>query len=193
MERSFTYIKPHASLPVAIILAVTLEAMRRKDRPDVAVEPQPFGSRRRFAQTQQDFARFDELTDLVLARRTSGRGLWKHFKSDAPDEVLRSNIKVFLAGALEATTSYATWAISHLARHPAAQQRVYEEVERIEEYTPERLDAATYFGHVLDETLRLSPSLYFLPRRATSDTWIDRRGLMIGRSEKAGAPPALPL
>jgi cytochrome P450 len=25
---------------------------------------------------------------------------------------------------------------------------------------------------VLDETLRLTPSLYFLPRRATADTWI---------------------
>ena len=125
---------------------------------------------RRFAQTQQDFARFEELTDLVLAQRHSGRGLWKQFKSDAPDEVLRSNIKVFLAGALEATTSYATWAISHLARNAAAQQRVHDEVQRIEEYTPEQLESAAYFGHVLDETLRLSPSLYFLPRRATAPT-----------------------
>jgi len=41
------------------------------------------------------------------------------------------------------------------------------------DYTPENLDRAIYLGHVLDETLRLTPSLYFLPRRATADTWIE--------------------
>ncbi len=118
-------------------------------------------------------ARFDELTDLVLEGRKAGTGLWKHFKSDAPDEALRSNIKVFLAGALEATTSYASWAISHLARHPEAQERVFQEVKDIEVYTPMDLERAKFLGHVLDETLRLTPSLYFLPRRATADTWVE--------------------
>lgn len=139
---------------------------------------------RRLAQVKEDFARFDELTDLVLAARGSGEGLWKHFKSTASDEVLRSNIKVFLAGALEATTSYATWAISHLARDLAAQERVYQEMKDIEDYSPETLESATYFGHVLDETLRLTPSLYFLPRRATADTWVhtaDERKMFIPR------------
>ncbi len=55
---------------------------------------------RAIEQAQQDYDRFDELTNRVLARRHSGRGLWSHFKSDAPDEALRSNLKVFLAGAL---------------------------------------------------------------------------------------------
>lgn len=127
----------------------------------------------RFAQSQADFAEFERLTDQVLAARRSGAGLWDHFKSDAPDDVLRSNLKVFLAGALEATTSYATWAISHLARDADAQERVYAEVKDIDEYTPEALDSATFFGHVLEETLRLTPSLYFLPRRATADTRVE--------------------
>ncbi|HVV99414.1 MAG TPA: cytochrome P450, partial [Planctomycetaceae bacterium] len=43
----------------------------------------------------------------------------------------------------------------------------------IEEYSPENLERACYFCHVLDETLRLTPSLYFLPRQATADTWIE--------------------
>ncbi|MCE9555871.1 MAG: cytochrome P450 [Planctomycetes bacterium] len=124
------------------------------------------------AQAKQHYARFDHLTDLVLDARKDGKGLWKQFKSDAPDEALRSNIKVFLAGALEATTSYASWAISHLARNLQAQDLVYQEVKDIDEYTPETLDSAKYFGQVLDETLRLTPSLYFLPRKATADTWI---------------------
>lgn len=127
----------------------------------------------RFAQSQADFATFERLTDAVLAARRSGRGLWLHFKSDAPDEVLRSNLKVFLAGALEATTSYATWAIAHLARNEQAQERVYSEVREIDDYTPESLESARYFGQVLDETLRLTPSLYFLPRRATADTRVE--------------------
>jgi cytochrome P450 len=127
---------------------------------------------RGIAQAQEAYAHFEHLTDLVLASRKEGRGLWKQFKSDAPDEVLRSNIKVFLAGALEATTSYASWAIAHLARNLPAQEKVFQEVKDIETYTPETLDQAHYLGHVLDETLRLTPSLYFLPRRASADTWI---------------------
>lgn len=128
---------------------------------------------RGMAQAKQQYASFDHLTDLVLAARKDGKGLWKQFKSDAPDEALRSNIKVFLAGALEATTSYASWAISHLARNLPAQELVFQEVKDIEEYTPEKLDSAKYFGQVLDETLRLTPSLYFLPRKATADTWVE--------------------
>ncbi|MDA0834271.1 MAG: cytochrome P450 [Planctomycetota bacterium] len=128
---------------------------------------------RGIADTKTAYADFEQLTDIVLAARPEKKGLWRQFKSDAPDDKLRSNVKVFLAGALEATTSYASWAISHLARNPEAQAKVYEEVKEIEVYTPETLDGAKYLGHVLDETLRLTPSLYFLPRRATADTWIE--------------------
>lgn len=128
---------------------------------------------RRIAEAKMAQAEFERLTDLCLLMRKEGRGLWRQFKSDAPDELLRSNIKVFLAGALEATTSYASWAISHLARDAQAQERVHEEVKEIETYTPQCLAQATFLNHVLDETLRLTPSLYFFPRRATSDTWIE--------------------
>jgi cytochrome P450 len=125
------------------------------------------------AQAKTDYAVFEELTDLVLATRKQAKGLWKQFKSDAPDDALRSNLKVFLAGALEATTSYASWALSHLARNAPAQEKVFEAVKDINEYTPENLDGARYLTHVLDETLRLTPSLYFLPRRATTDVWVE--------------------
>lgn len=119
---------------------------------------------------QQDF---EELTTRVIAPRRDSRGLWAQFKSDAPDEALRANIRVFIAGALEATTSYASWAISHLARHPEAQSRLYGEVEGVHDFTPEILAGARYLNQVLDETLRLTPSLYFFPRRPRSDTWVE--------------------
>ncbi|MBB3204806.1 cytochrome P450 [Rhodopirellula rubra] len=136
----------------------------------------------RIVRAKEDDATFEELTGLILAPRGEQKALWRQFKSEAPDAKLVSNLKVFLAGALEATTSYATWAISHLARHPESQERVYEEVKDIDVYTPEVLAGATYLRAVLDETLRLTPSLYFLPRRATTDTWVtaaDGRKLLI--------------
>ncbi len=128
---------------------------------------------RRVAETKEAYARFERLTDLALAARKDAKGLWKQFRSDTPDEALRSNLKVFLAGALEATTSYASWAIAHLARNLPAQEKVYQEIKDIEDYTPENLASARYLGYSLEETLRLTPSLYFLPRRATADTWIE--------------------
>lgn len=139
---------------------------------------------RRYAQANRDFAVFEELTDRVLASRSSGRGLWKKFRSEAPDAALRSNVKVFLAGVLEATTSYATWAISHLARNEVWQEKVFHEVEAIADYSPEQLSAARHLGFVLDESLRLTPSLYFLPRKATVPTRIqtaDGREMLIPR------------
>jgi cytochrome P450 len=127
---------------------------------------------RRYAQAAEDMAAFDELTDLVLAARPAGRGLWSKFQADVSDAALRSNIKVFLAGALEATTSYTAWTIAHLSRDESLQDEVFHEIATVADYSPDRLDAAPCLSAVLEETLRLTPSLYFLPRRATSATMV---------------------
>jgi len=116
---------------------------------------------------------FEELTDIALSGRVSGRGMWNRFKSDVPDELLRSNIRVFLAGAMEATSSFTGWTLSHLARSPKWQDKVYEEVKSIDVYEPDSLKNAETLNLVMEETLRLTPSLYFLPRKSTVDTWID--------------------
>jgi cytochrome P450 len=129
-------------------------------------------------------ADFESLTDIALAGRKNGLGLWAQFKSEASDAALRSNIRVFLAGALEATTSFASWALSHLARSPRIQDRIHAEVVAIDVYDPENLAKFATLNRALEETLRLTPSLYFLPRRATVDTWvetIDGRKMFIPR------------
>jgi cytochrome P450 len=113
------------------------------------------------------------LVDIALSGRAEGVGLWGQFKSDATDEALRSNIRVFLAGAMEATTSFASWAISHLAHAPHIQDQIYEEVKEMSVYDPDNLASAVTLNRVLEETLRLTPALYFLPRPATVDTWIN--------------------
>ena len=87
--------------------------------------------------------------DRHRALRTRGRpGLWAQFKSEAPDEALRSNIRVFLAGALEATTSFASWAFSHLSRAPEIQEQIHEEVKDIDVYDPENLAQASTLHRV---------------------------------------------
>jgi cytochrome P450 len=127
-------------------------------------------------------ADFEALVEVALSGRAQGRGAWEQFRSDAPDAALRSNIRVFLAGAMEATTSFASWAISHLARAPEVQERLHAEVKDLTTYEPNAFTVAPTLHRVLEETLRLTPALYFLPRRARVDTWIetaDRRRLFV--------------
>ena len=141
------------------------------------VAPKTLGLLRLFtgrnAILKQQQADFEVLTDIALSGRAEGRGLWNQFKSDATDEALRSNIRVFLAGAMEATTSFASWALSHLSRRPDIQDQIYEEVKGMSVYDPDNLAQALTLNRVLEETLRLTPALYFFPRRATVDTWIE--------------------
>lgn len=120
-----------------------------------------------------DLATFEALVDRVLEPRASGTGQWGRFRSDAPDDALRSNVRVFLAGALEATTSYASWAIAHLARDLPLQDRLHADLAGVDAFTPEALAGVPLLSHVLDETLRLTPSLYFHPRRPTVDTTVE--------------------
>ncbi len=122
------------------------------------------------ARARDAAAIFEDLTTQVIEPRRRAGGMWKHFRSEATDEALRPNIRVFLAGALEATTSYASWALAHLARDPASQQRLYDEVRDVADYSPDSLQRLEFLGAVLNETLRLTPALYFHPRRATIDT-----------------------
>jgi cytochrome P450 len=131
---------------------------------------------------QKHKADFEELTDIALSGRTQGLGLWNEFHSEASDEALRSNIRVFLAGAMEATTSFASWAISHLSHNTKWQAKVYDEVKEMNVYDPDDFTKAPNLNRVLEETLRLTPALYFFPRRATVDTWVetsDHRRMMI--------------
>jgi cytochrome P450 len=118
-------------------------------------------------------ADYEALTDIALSGREKGLGLWKQFQSDATNDDLRSNIRVFLAGAMEATTSFASWAISHLSHAPEIQEQIYAEVKNMDTYDPDNLASAATLNRVLEETLRLTPALYFLPRRASVDIWIE--------------------
>jgi cytochrome P450 len=53
------------------------------------------------------------------------------------------------------------------------QEKLYNELKDIDVYTPEALANAKYLSQVLNETLRLTPSLYFLPRMPAQDKWVE--------------------
>jgi cytochrome P450 len=123
----------------------------------------------RHAQLKADRRTFEELVDRVLACRKEGTGFWPLLTAEGPEEALRSNVRVFLAGALEATASYISWALGNLARHPEAREKAYREAAAQTELTPAAREGAVYLQKVLTESVRLNNSLYFLPRIAVRD------------------------
>ncbi|HJZ59661.1 MAG TPA: cytochrome P450 [Gemmataceae bacterium] len=115
---------------------------------------------------------FEELVDRVIRTREEGAGFWPLLSAAGTEQAVRSNVRVFLAGALEATASYISWTLSNLARDPLAQERAYQEALTHAELTSEARERAVYLQKVLAETLRLNNALYFLPRVALRDTTI---------------------
>ena len=124
------------------------------------------------ARLKRDWAKFEELVDRVIRTRSEGAGFWPLLTADGPEEAIRSNVRVFLAGALEATSSYLGWAIVHLARNPAAREKARHEAEAHADVTPAVREKAVYLQHVLAESLRLNNALYFLPRIAVRDATV---------------------
>jgi cytochrome P450 len=124
------------------------------------------------ARLKRDWRTFEELVDRVMRTRAAGAGFWPLLTAAGTEKAIRSNVRVFLAGALEATASYISWTLSNLARDPVAQERAYRETQTFAEITPEAREGAVYLQQVLAETLRLNNSLYFLPRVALRDTTV---------------------
>lgn len=124
------------------------------------------------ARVQEARRVFEDLVERVLAKRDDGAGFWPLLTAVGTPEAIKSNLRVFLAGALEATSSYLAWSLSNLARHPACQERAYQEALAHQELTPEAREQSPYLQQVLAETLRLNSALYFLPRVALRDTTV---------------------
>jgi cytochrome P450 len=126
----------------------------------------------RHARLKRDRQTFEELVDRVIKTRDDGAGFWPLLTAAGTEAAIRSNVRVFLAGALEATSSYISWALSNLARNPLAQDRGHQEAISFTEITPEAREEAVYLQQVLAETLRLNNALYLLPRVALRDTTV---------------------
>ena len=94
--------------------------------------------------------RDDVLSMLLLARHEDGTPM--------DDAELRDELVTLLVAGHETTATALAWAIERLVRHPAALDRLTEEVRAGEE---------EYVDAVIRETLRLRPVLPFVGRRLT--------------------------
>ncbi|MER6916134.1 cytochrome P450 [Streptomyces sp. NPDC000594] len=101
-----------------------------------------------------------------------------------PRQVRDETMTLFLAG-YETTALALTWAAHRLATHPASMARVGAEADRLPapgegwSLEPELLP---YTGAVWDETLRLTPPIWWNPRWATEDDAIDGHPIPAGTS-----------
>jgi cytochrome P450 len=78
-------------------------------------------------------------------------------------------VTLFLAGH-ETTSLLLTWTFYLLSQNPEQRERLHEEVDRIERPTPEDLERLPFTARVIDETLRLFPPAYVLPRISSEET-----------------------
>lgn len=84
-------------------------------------------------------------------------------------EVCDQVVTFFLAGT-QTTAATLAWALHLLSQNPDIDARVHREVDTAPVATYQDLPALRLIGHVVMETLRLYPPVWFLTRVATKDT-----------------------
>lgn len=124
-------------------------------------------AKRRAGATGSEASR--DLLDVLIAAvdDESGRGM--------SDEQLRDEVMtVFIAGH-ETTAVSLTWALSLVARHPQVMARLHAEVDALGVDLPglEDISKLPYTRQVIDETLRLYPAVWAIPRTAARDDVLD--------------------
>jgi cytochrome P450 len=100
----------------------------------------------------------------------------------APDLIRDEMASIFLAGH-ETTAITLSWAFFLLSQHPAVEQRVHEEIERVlGDRSPrfEDVPNLTYCRAVIDETLRLYPPVHIFSRQAIGDDEISGQRVPAG-------------
>ncbi len=170
---------------VAQAITLALDYMLRVAVTDALPRWLPDPGRRKFAQA---IAIFDEAVYAIIDKQRRGEGEENHLLAmlldvvDAEtgegmtDRQLRDEVAtIFLAG-FETTAIALAWSTHYLAQHPAIQQRVTAEVDAaLGGRTPtfDDLPQLGYTKQVLQETMRLRPPTWFLPRLALEDDEID--------------------
>ncbi len=103
----------------------------------------------------------DLLSDMLRAQDVDG--------SQMTDKQLRDEVMTLLLAGHETTALTLSWAWYLLAKHPAAQAKLHEEVDKmLSRRLPSAPDVGqlTYTNNVVRETMRLYPPAYVMTRRA---------------------------
>ena len=88
------------------------------------------------------------------------------------DEMIAQGILFFIAGSgtLSASLSHV---IYYLSVHKDCQQRLYEELKDVKEFSYETLSQLKYLNAVIDETFRLAPPGLRNPRQCVKEFKLD--------------------
>ncbi|XP_071959583.1 1,25-dihydroxyvitamin D(3) 24-hydroxylase, mitochondrial-like [Antedon mediterranea] len=102
------------------------------------------------------------------------------------DEEIYGNMTELLASAVDTTSNSMLWMLYCLAKNPKCQERLYEEVTRVlpEGITPtkEHYNQMSYLKAVIQETLRLYPTVPGVSRRINRDIEIDGYNIPAGKT-----------
>lgn len=116
--------------------------------------------RRLVAERIQSKKRRDDLLDMLLDAKYEDGSTME--ESQLIDEIL-----ILFAAGHETTSNALTFCTELLARHPAVQNKIFEEVRNIKQETNnlmERIKMASYTKQVIEEAMRLYPPAYFIDR-----------------------------
>ena len=116
-------------------------------------------------------------------------------RSEASDELTYSDAVTFVVGGFHTTGNWLTWLFYYLARHPAVQTRVREELVAAcgekGDLAYAQVRSLVYLRQVMDETLRLSALAPFAAR--VSDTPLHlTNGVTIPLTRPSSSPSASP-
>lgn len=102
---------------------------------------------------------------------------------------LIDEIKILFVAGYETTANALTFTLYLLANHPDVQQKVWEEIAKIESQegeTVDKLQKMTYINAVLNESMRLYPPAWIVDRQNVTDDTITsyhiKKGTLIGIS-----------
>ena len=118
------------------------------------------------SQRRRDRSEDTDLLSMLLSARDEETG------EAMTDEQLRVEVTTFLLAGQETTSLVLTWTWYLLAQHPAARQRLENEIDAVlDGRLPEYSDLAnlTYTRMVIDESMRLYPPAWGISRQALSD------------------------
>jgi enediyne biosynthesis protein E7 len=103
--------------------------------------------------------------------------------SEAEKHLVRDEVMTLLLAGHETTAATLTWVWHLLSQHPEIANRLYQELEEVlggRCPTLADLPQLNYTRMVLDETLRLYPPVWMLPRRAIADDQINGHAIPSG-------------
>lgn len=99
----------------------------------------------------------------------------RKLKGISKEEISGQGLIFFLA-AYETTNNTLCHVIYYLIKHPEWQEKLYQELSRIEEINYDTLRDLKILNSVINETLRLKPPLLLYDRKNSEDYYLEDYG-----------------